>query len=201
MDEIIEFESFVEQRGKNVTFEIPTSKEIQQFSNTLPDFLLKVWQVHGFGSYASGFFFISSPNYFNSILDIYFGKDHTYTVFCRTSFGDLLIWNHAEPQIISLDAASGRGIVMSDDGDINSFFEFTMDNNKFYDAHRYGLHLKAIKKFGQLQEDQVFGFFPALSLGGEEKLENIKVVQLREYLAMLAEIAVENNRESASQDE
>ncbi len=200
MDEIRGFERFIEKRGVTQEFGKPSKALVKKYSDKLPDFLIKVWEVYGFGSYAKGLFFVSSPKEFESILNTYFGKEHSYTVFSRSSFGDLLLWDANQPSVVSLDAASGRGVRMVDDGNINGFYKYAMNDDQFYDAHRYSLHLKAIKKFGQLEEDQVFGFFPALSLGGEEKLENIKVVQLREYLAMLAEIAVQNNQEAASQD-
>jgi hypothetical protein len=197
MSELRGFERFIEERGQVKTFDPPTAELIEKYRERLPEYMIKVWKTFGFGSYANGLFFVTSPEPFESIIDIYFGKEHKYTVICHSSFGDLLIWDNEQPSIISLNANTGKGVRMVDDGNINSFFKYGMNNDGFYEVHRYDLHLKAVEKFGQLEEDQVFAFVPALALGGAEKLENIKVSQLREYLAIIAELAVENNREAA----
>jgi hypothetical protein len=200
MVDLFGFERFIEKRGSIKKFGKPSDEVVEKYKNNIPEYIIEVWKTFGFGSYAEGMFFISNPNPFESITEIYFGKKSTHTVIGRSSFGDLIIWDAEDSSIISLNASSGKGVRMADDGDIDGFFAFTMNNDKFYDAHNYQMHLKAVEKFGQLEEDQVFGFFPALSMGGKEKLENIKVVQIREYLAMLAEIAVEQNREIAARD-
>jgi hypothetical protein len=193
------FERFIKKRGKVNTFAPPSDALVKAYRDRLPEYVIEVWKTYGFASYAKGLFFVSSPQPFETILETYFGKKHPYTVICHSSFGDLLLWDHENPSIISFDVNAGRGSRMVADGDIDSFFMFGMNDDGFYEVHRYDLHLKAVDKFGQLEPDQVFAFVPALSLGGSEKLENIKVSQLREYLAILADIAVADNKDAANQ--
>jgi hypothetical protein len=193
------FERFIEERGKVSTFDPPSEALIETYRDRLPEYMIEVWKTYGFASYAKGLFFVSSPEPFETILETYFGKEHSYTVIGHSSFGDLLLWDQENPSIISFDVNAGRGSRMIDDGDINVFFKYVMNNDRFYKVHRYNLHLEAVDKFGQLEEDQVFAFVPALALGGSEKLENIKVSQLREYLAFLADIAVSDNKDAANQ--
>jgi hypothetical protein len=193
------FERFVEKRGKVKTFDPPSDALIKAYRDRLPDYMIEVWKTHGFASYAKGLFFISSPEPFETILETYFGKKHPHTVICHSSFGKLLLWDHENPSIISFNVNAGQGTRMVADGNINGFFKYGMNDDEFYEAYNYDLHLKAVDKFGQLEPDQVFAFVPALSLGGSEKLENIKVSQLREYLAILADIAVEDNKDAAKQ--
>jgi hypothetical protein len=200
MSDLFGFELFLEERGEVKKFSTSTKNLLEKYKDRLPDYVLDIWKNYGLCSYSDGFIFLTSPEPFNKILEIYFGKNHSYTVFCHTSFGDLLIWDTQSPSVISLDVHSGQGVRMVADGDIDAFFTFGINNDRFYKIHRYDLHLKAVEKFGQLEPDQVFAFVPALALGGSEKLENIKVSQLREYLAIIAELAVENNREAAAQD-
>jgi hypothetical protein len=200
MSDLRGFERFIEERGKVKSFPSPSDDLIRKYESRLPGYMINVWQTYGFGSYAEGLFSFSSPEPFETILDTYFGKNHSYTVIGHSSFGDLLIWDNEKPSILSFNSAVGRGVRMASDGNINGFFKYGMDDDEFYKVHKFSLHKKAVKELGQLEEGQVFGFFPALSMGGKEKLENIKVVQIREYLAMLAEIAVEQNREIAARD-
>ncbi len=193
------FERFVEERGKVSTFPPPSDALIEAYRDRLPEYMIEVWKTYGFGSYAKGLFFVSSPEPFGTILETYFGKNHPYTVICHSSFGKLLLWDHENPSVVSFDVNAGQGTRMAVDGDIDNFFKYSMNNDRFYKAYEYDLHLKAVDQFGQLEPDQVFAFVPALSLGGAEKLENIKVSQIREYLAILADIAVADNKNAANQ--
>jgi hypothetical protein len=201
MPEIFGFDRFVNKRGKVNSSASPSPKLYKKYENFLPEYIIQIWRTYGFASYANGLFRMSSPDSFETVLKTFFGKDNKYIVICHSSFGDLVLWNYEDSSIISLNSSTGRGIVMAEnEKKIDSFFAFVMNDDEFYEAHNYDLHLKAVKKFGQLEPDQVFAFVPALALGGSEKLENIKVSQLREYLAIIAELAVENNREAAAQD-
>jgi hypothetical protein len=199
VSELRGFERFVEERGQVKVFAPPSSDLINKYTQRLPEYMIEVWKRFGFGSYAKGLLFVTSPEPFDSVLEIYFGKEHPYTVISRTSFGDLLLWDKDQPSVIIFDSEIGRGTRMVSDGNINGFFKYGMDDDEIYETLNYDLHLEAIKKFGQLEEDQVFAFVPALALGGSEKLENIRVSQLREYLAIIADLAVADNQDAATQ--
>lgn len=49
----------------------------------------------------------------------------------------------------------------------------------------------AIKKLGDLEYDECFGYVPLLALGGKESVNNLKKVTIREHIAMIYEFVGE----------
>ena len=49
----------------------------------------------------------------------------------------------------------------------------------------------AIKKLGDLEYDECFGYVPLLALGGKESVDNLKKVKIREHIAMIYEFVGE----------
>jgi hypothetical protein len=52
----------------------------------------------------------------------------------------------------------------------------------FENAHQF---LSALERLGYCAYDECYGYFPALALGGSEKVENLQKVKLREHLSLL----------------
>jgi len=48
---------------------------------------------------------------------------------------------------------------------------------------------RATKKLGMLQHDEMYGFVPAVMLGGSDKFENLKKVKAVEHLMILSQLA------------
>lgn len=46
----------------------------------------------------------------------------------------------------------------------------------------------AVKKYGELEYDECFGYVPLLALGGKESVKNLKKVKMREHIALIAEL-------------
>lgn len=49
----------------------------------------------------------------------------------------------------------------------------------------------AVEKLGTLEYDECFGYVPLLALGGEESVNNLKKVKIREHIALITEISGE----------
>jgi len=47
---------------------------------------------------------------------------------------------------------------------------------------------RAVKKYGELNKNEMFGFEPALILGGEAKLENVRKLPIISHLQFLASL-------------
>lgn len=52
-----------------------------------------------------------------------------------------------------------------------------------------GLFSRARKKLGPLKSDEMYGFVPALMLGGSEALENLEKVNIIEHLTFLSQLS------------
>ncbi|RXE86551.1 glutamyl-tRNA amidotransferase [Pseudoalteromonas sp. A757] len=56
------------------------------------------------------------------------------------------------------------------------------------DHNEKPLFERAVEKLGPLENGEIYGFVPALALGGEPKLENLQKVKATEHLAFLADL-------------
>ncbi|ATD09359.1 hypothetical protein PPIS_b0142 [Pseudoalteromonas piscicida] len=56
------------------------------------------------------------------------------------------------------------------------------------DINDLPLFERAVEKLGLLENGEIYGFVPALALGGEPKLENLQKVKATEHLAFLADL-------------
>ncbi|MNJ79554.1 hypothetical protein D3C77_776150 [compost metagenome] len=52
-----------------------------------------------------------------------------------------------------------------------------------------GLFKSALKKLGQLKSDEMYGFVPALALGGAMELKNLQKVKTIEHLEFLSQLS------------
>ncbi len=62
------------------------------------------------------------------------------------------------------------------------------DNLDINDWKNKPLFDRAVKKYGVLKPNEMFGFEPALILGGEAKLENVRKLPIISHLQMLASL-------------
>jgi hypothetical protein len=77
------------------------------------------------------------------------------------------------------------------DSSIRAFFaaSFTSDYDRS-DASKKPLFRRALAKLGPLRADEMYGFEPAIALGGAPVLENIRKVRLGEHLTQLRQLGV-----------
>ena len=64
------------------------------------------------------------------------------------------------------------------------FGSLSRDSNDFD-----GMFHPAFKKLGRLKHDEMYGFVPALALGGPATLEHLQKVKAVEHLVVLAQLA------------
>ena len=90
------------------------------------------------------------------------------------------------------------GIVKYRYGDfdvIDDGFDFFFDELTNGELDDDELNIKqykaAIKKLGNLEYDECFGYVPLLALGGKESVNNLKKVKIREHIAMIYEFVGE----------
>jgi hypothetical protein len=53
----------------------------------------------------------------------------------------------------------------------------------------FSLFRRARRKLGLLKSDEMYGFVPALMLGGSEELENLEKVKIIEHLIFLSQLS------------
>jgi hypothetical protein len=198
MDE--DFEYFLEKMGPGFDrYYVPTAS-IERYRGKLPDQLLTYWQEYGWCGYAEGLFWTVNPQEYEPVRDAWIGgtefmEKDAYHIIARGAFGKLYFFGEKTGNsltIMSADAlALPRNKRMNDPQlTVRSFFSSNnAGSNDLSDADNKLLFARALKKLGRLQRDEMYGFVPALALGGPATLEHLQKVKAVEHLVMLAQLS------------
>lgn len=180
----------------------PVSDEIiQKYKGKLPDQLLKYWKAFGFSGWGNGLFWLVNPDEYQDVLDTWLENIDTppheeYFVFARTAFGDLYIWGTIHGRCLAISSVTSQ-IFPSMEEMAKGKEDFIIQNfistpskksTDFKDYKNKPLFDRAVKKYGELTKNEMFGFEPALVLGGEVKLENVRKLPIISHLQFLASL-------------
>ena len=174
-----------------------------RFKGKLPDQLLDYWRQYGWSGYGKGLFWLVNPNDYEPALEAWIGdtpfmEQDAYFVIGRSAFGELLLWGTKSGRSLSVRSSWGM-IFPKDDTDevaaggadrlIRSFLvglsAKRLDQKDHLDKPLFD---RALKALGPLAPDEMYGFEPALALGGLADLKNLRKVKCVEHLVMLAQL-------------
>ena len=194
MDEF--FSNFLDTFGGPVDRrEVPTSS-IEHYKGKLPNQLLEYWAEHGWCGYGGGIFWIVNPQEYEGVVASWiegtrFEEVDTYHLIARSAFGDLYLWGEKTGFSLKITSVLSRVVVknleiINDDMD-RELQAFLLSRN--VDSNDYGeLFTPAMKKLGPLRHDEMYGFVPALMLGGPDTLDHLEKVKAVEHLTLLSQI-------------
>ncbi len=159
--------------------DVKKGKMFEKLPDLLADFLI----AHGEALWGGGLLVSLSPDNWDEILEEWLDEPGKASVFMRTAFGRLFFWQEGE--IWYLNPHSGKvGKVIKDP---QAFLDkFCLDANIREKAFMEPLFKKSVKKLGAPEPDEMYGFVPALALGGAPELRYVKRVPVREHLSLLA---------------
>lgn len=172
------------------------------YKGLLPDLLLQYWEQYGWSSYGKGLFWLVNPAVYESVLDVWlrgtpFAGQDSYYVIARGAFGKLFIWGTKSGQSLTINAPLGQ-IFPKDsstavrngklDRLVEIFFTVQKDLPDFHDYRDQPLFNRALTSIGQLLPGEMYGFEPALALGGPADLKNLRKVDAITHLTLLAEL-------------
>lgn len=164
----------------------PSAEALKKYSNLLPPDLIAEWKQSGWCAYDDGLLWTTDPGDFESAIDDWLDFDSGQAVvFLRTAFAHLYVWH--EGFAYSFDPHRGEISQVTDDIDL--MFTLLTDDDIRQKILRVDLFQRVKEKLGAPDRDECYAFVPALALGGQEKVENVQRVKLREHLALLHEIA------------
>lgn len=198
MQEIDVFARIITDYGPPEKAHRVPSDIVDSFHDRLPPELLTFWRDYGWGEYKEGLFRICDPRPFRPLLEYIFRGDPEYhanelTVIAYTVFNRLKVWDPAGRTIlIDLENAEVSG-------------KFTKENpdtgKRYSDAFLIGLLIynelsinvsesdrDTCDKLGKPGPDEVFGYAPALQLGGELSLDHLHRFKALEHMTLLAQI-------------
>lgn len=195
MDE--DFAFFLEKFGPAIERDEVLKSSIIRYKNKLPDQLLTYWIDHGWCGYADGIFWTVNPQDYEEILEHWLtdtdihGLDN-YHVIARSAFGKLYVWGERKGSCLTINSYVARYTPRTSkftdeklDFGIKVFFSSKKPNESDLDD----LFKPALEKLGPLKSDEMYGFVPALALGGPMELKNLQKVKTIEHLTFLSQLS------------
>jgi len=194
MDKV--FARFIEKFGDPIDRqEVPISS-IERYRGKLPNQLLEYWVEHGWCGYGDGIFWIVNPQEYEGVVASWlegtkFADFDNYHLIARSAFGDLYLWGEQTGASLKLTSILSRYTTHTsiftgeqmDKGLRNFLLSRDVDTNNYGDLFK-----PAKKKLGNLRHDEMYGFVPALMLGGPDTLDHLEKVKAVEHLTILSQI-------------
>ncbi|MFG6489780.1 GAD-like domain-containing protein [Roseateles sp. BYS78W] len=196
-----DFSLFIEEFGEPDRSEPVPDTAFERWADKLPAQLLNYWRQEGWCSYGQGLLWTVNPDDYEDLVDEWLADTpleqvDAFHVFARSAFGDLYLCGEKSGSSATL-CCSINAItavpkelkpkdVARRDSSICSFFaaSFIADYDRS-DLSKKPLFKRACAKLGVLAADEMYGFEPALVLGGKPVLENLRKVKLDQHLTML----------------
>lgn len=204
------FDNFYNYKGFGPAIKTvaPLQETLDLYKNKLPNRLLEYWQEYGFAGWGKGAFWTVNPDDYKDILQIWLANTEfekrekagldKYHVIGLGAFGRLFVWGERSGQSIKINTNFGmllptdkteELIETGGDRSIDLFFAvMSKESIEEEDIDDQSLFDRALEKLGPLENGEIYGFVPALALGGSPKLENLQKVKATEHLAFLAEL-------------
>ncbi len=199
MENFLEYEGFGPPIARR---DVPPEK-LDKFRGKLPDKLLQYWQEYGWCGYAKGLFWTVDPDEWEDVLDDWIGdtpfmERDAYYVIARSAFGKLVLWGTNSGQSLRINAPDGLAFPAFDleefkedgaDLTLQLFFSSTSrDTYDVIDSDDQPLFERALAKLGPLDHDTMYGFVPALALGGEPSLDRLQKLEAHIHLSILSQV-------------
>lgn len=181
---------------------VPPEK-IAKFKGKLPDKLLEYWQTYGWCGYADGLFWTVDPDEWEDELEDWIGATEfmerdAYHVIGRTAFGKLILWGEKTGQSIKVNTAWGMIFPAFDPAEFAEdgpdltlqLFLSTASHDLFdlNDEQEKPLFQRALAKLGPIDQNTMYGFVPALGLGGAPTLDNLQKLDAHVHLNIIAQV-------------
>lgn len=182
------------------TVQIPDAS-LSKWAGKLPPLMLHIWQEEGWASYGNGRFWLVNPDNYEHIKDAWLQGTplatlDTFHVIARGAFGDLYLCGEKTGVSVTVVCilneilAQTRRLkpktpqdqdhsvrVLLSVGDPEGFDYSDTDGTLLFD--------RAVNKYGPLAPDEMYGFEPALVLGGSPTLDNLRRLKLDPHLLTL----------------
>jgi hypothetical protein len=191
------YECLLEELGPAMKSRKVSLFSLEAYAGTLPQQLLNQWHAYGWCGYGEGIFWTVNPVDYEVtmrswLLESGIPDPDTYHVIARGAFGDIYMWQQGTGSWLTVSAVYARYTQTTRhipterfDDEIKIFFaSFDHASNDFED-----LFEKALTVLGPLEPDEMYGFVPAIALGGPADLKHMQKVKTIEHLTFLSQLA------------
>lgn len=197
------FDCFIDEFGEATYHQSAPQEAIDRWRGKLPDKLLHYWQTEGWNGYAQGRFWTVNPDDYEDIVDEWLEGSpleqlDSFHVIARTAFGDIYLCGKKLGCTVfiacSLHATFAEELVPLSSADqerhLPWFFSgMNLDDCDMKDVDGQPLFERALAALGPLAPDEMYGFEPALVLGGRITLDRLRKVKIDQHLTILRQLA------------
>ncbi|KJQ53336.1 GAD-like domain-containing protein [Microbacterium sp. SA39] len=148
---------------------------VEDYRGRVPDELVEIWEQYGYGTFADGFLRVIDPKLYEAEVGDCIGKtqgDGIAIPIMVTGLGDLITWEPSRPGVTGILYRLGDTTGL---GSLKTFLTLTRAGGAKHLSRtlKWDIFPKAVAAHGELPYEQSFIFVPLLSLGGQEKVENL----------------------------
>lgn len=177
---------------------------ISKWRGRLPNSFLDFWSEIGIGTLGEGSLHFCDPEAYREVLTVLFGADEDFShadchILAYSAFGDLYVWSERQNAVvINLTEAwvicrklTAPDYVARPDRAIWGMMNSADSKDNLFDMNDLSgkpLYKRARKKLGPLAPGEVYGFVPALKLGGQPMLESLHRFSALEHFSILAQL-------------
>lgn len=190
------FEYFLEKMGPAIDKRNVPPSSIERYRGKLPNQLLDYWQEHGWCGYADGLFWTVDPQEYEPVLEAWIGNtpfmaQDAYHIIGKSAFGEVYFLGERTGDSLKIFAPGAycfprKSIPVGER--MNFGLRVFFGNRERKENDFANLFTPAFKKLGPLKHDEMYGFFPALALGGPATLDHLHKVKAVEHLVLLAQL-------------
>ena len=199
-----DFEVFIDEFGEATHRNEVPKESIQKWRGKLPDQLLTYWEKEGWCGYAKGLFWIVNPDDYEDLVDEWLedtslDQIDAFHVIARTAFGKLHVCGERTGVSMTISCPINTVFALpknlkpkteeDQDWSVRAFLGLSAKSCDLKDESGSLLFERALARLGPLEPDEVYGFEPALVLGGQMRLENLAKLKLDVHLTILRQLA------------
>ncbi|MFW1982172.1 GAD-like domain-containing protein [Acinetobacter guillouiae] len=183
----------------------PSPEFIAQYNHTFPEYLFYIWEKLGFASFENGGFWLVNPADYEDVLesclkDTDFTQYDDFYVIGRSAFGELHTIGKNMRSKLTIDVVnlriypSMREVQELEEMDhLGAFLSTIVTQAKnedidIYDKNEKLLFDRCLTNLGELKENEIYAFEPPAVLGGKQVIENMKKVDLFQYIPFVAQL-------------
>jgi len=176
----------------------------ERFGGVFPESVLYIWRRFGFDGFGQGRSWITDPVEWAPVVDAWLEgvelpfPPQRWHCLTRTALGRMLLWGEISGPAVTVDVIDGTIRPNSNEAENmtdpvvrerSGCIEFTSPLGDLYDDEVTGrpLAVEGIERLGVPGDDEVLGFVPPLSFGGQIRADRLSVQKAVPYLVGLAQ--------------
>jgi hypothetical protein len=160
----------------------------------IPDYLLALWDVDGWASYRNGLLWFVDPEDFDPVVQAWnLPEESPLAVVARTAFGHLyLLGKFAATDGSSVESIIALNPHIAEYSFVGPYAEQFLTRSIARDQYVRTLHeadvRRAAKDVGTLAWNEMYGYEPALALGGSDDPANVRRLNIFTHHLLLSQL-------------